>query len=368
MSLRARLTLTYSIVVAVLIAGLGVVLYVAMGRALETEMDRRLLVRASQVELTIWPDTRTLKPEDLTSARLDLSPRAELDAPGTYVQVLDRAGGVVGVSENLRGATLPVESTDVASALAGRRVLSDVTVDEDTVVRVLSMPVSVSGRIVGVLQVGQSRKPLRATMTDLGTLLLLLGTAGLAVSGLVGWFIAYRGLSPLEAISRRAATIALKRDFTQRLKMPPARDEVGQLAVTIDVLLETVEETLRKHREFVADTSHELRNPLLALRTNLELLDRVPDDAGRAECVAEARQQIERMSRLVSDLLLLARFEEGQVIEQRPVLLHTIADRVQCEAQKRAKGRLIRLESMDEVQVSSWRKPGSRTAWTSSSA
>src|SRR5687767_10713941 len=102
------------------------------------------------------------------------------------------------------------------------------------------------------------------------------------------------------------------------------KDEVGQLASTVDQLLDTVEETLRHHREFVADTSHELRNPLLAVRTNLELLTRVTDARERAECVREAHQQVNRMSRLVSDLLLLARVEAGQVIERRPVRLRRL--------------------------------------------
>ena len=73
---------------------------------------------------------------------------------------------------------------------------------------------------------------------------------------------------------------------------------------------------LRQHRAFVADTSHELRNPLLALRTNLDVLERIDDPALRHECLVEARAQSERMTRLVSDLLLLARAEAGA--DRRP--------------------------------------------------
>src|SRR5207247_780931 len=138
-----------------------------------------------------------------------------------------------------------------------------------------------------------------------------LGAAALLVAGAGSWFVAYRGLRPLAVVSSRAADIAARRDFSQRLGFDDRRDEVGRLASTVDHLLATVDETLRTHREFVADTSHELRNPLLAIRTNLDLMDRLPTAEARQECVFEAREQVERMSRLVSDLLLLAQVERG---------------------------------------------------------
>ncbi|HEU0168157.1 MAG TPA: HAMP domain-containing sensor histidine kinase, partial [Chloroflexota bacterium] len=89
--------------------------------------------------------------------------------------------------------------------------------------------------------------------------------------------------------------------------------------------------------------SHELRNPLLAIRMNLDLLGRVPSAAAREECLHEARQQVERMSRLVADLLLLAQVERGLVIERTPVELADVAARAAREAQLRAMGQTIRL-------------------------
>src|SRR5207248_3148346 len=160
-------------------------------------------VRAAQVELTIWPGTRSLAPEDISTAKLDLSPLADLDGPNVLVQIVDRDGRVVATSDSLRGATLPVDAPSLAAALAGRR--------------------------------------------------------------------------PLSTISAQAAAIAAQRDFRRRLNLGECQDEVGQLAGTVDSLLATVEDTLRTHREFVADTSHELRNPLLAIRTNIELMDRLTD-------------------------------------------------------------------------------------------
>ena len=351
MSLRLRLTLTYSLLVALILGVFGTVLYATMRQNLEAEMDRRLQVRASQVELTIWPGTRSLTPDDITAAKLDLSPLADLDAPNIYVQVLDRHGQVVATSESLRGAALPIDEPSLAAARAGKRTLSTVVTDDDRTIRILSVPIAVASNVVGVLEVGQSRQSLQETMLGLRTLLLLLGGAALLVSGLVGWLVAHTGLRPLSTISAHAAEIAQRRDFTRRLDLAERRDEVGQLARTIDTLLATVEDTLRTHREFVADTSHELRNPLLAIRTNIELLDRLTDRAERAACRQEAREQVERMSRLVSDLLLLARVESGQLVERRPVALRPLVQDVARVAQGRATGQHLRVEAPVDVEL-----------------
>src|SRR5262249_24152049 len=326
-----------------ILAVFGTVLYASMRQNLEAEMDRRLQVRAAHVELTIWPGTRSLTPDDLTAARLDLSPLADLDAPNVYVQVLDRHGHVLATSDTLRGATLPVDASSFAAGLAGQRALSDVVIEEGGAIRTLSVPIPVGANVVGVLEVGQPRLPLQETMAGLRNLLLVLGGAALLIAGLVGWLVAHQGLHALQAMSVEAATIAAQRDFSRRLMGRYRQDEIGHLARTIDLLLATVDDTLRTHREFVADTSHELRNPLLAILTNLELLDRLSEREARAECRREAREQIERMSRLVSDLLLLAQVEAGQVIERRPVRLHRVMERVAREAEQRAHGRRVQL-------------------------
>ncbi len=349
-SLRFRLTLTYSALVALILGVFSIILLVSMREALEAEMDRRLQVRASQVQLTIWPGTTSLSAQDLTSANLDLGPLASLNAPNLYVQVVSRDGRVIAASDNLRGEVLPIDSPSLASALLGRDLLSDVWTD-DGVIRTLNMPISVDGNVVGVLQVGQSRQSLQETMARLQTLVQLIGFGSLLVSGLVGWLVAHRGLRSLAVMSGRAEAITKKRDFSQRLQLGERRDEVGNLARTIDHLLATIDDTLQVHREFVADTSHELRNPLLAIRTNLDLLDKVEDPSAIAECVSEARQQVDRMSRLVADLLLLARVDVGEVIERQPVPLHQLIEHARQEAERRSNGQEITITQSEPVEV-----------------
>jgi two-component system OmpR family sensor kinase len=351
MSLRMRLTLTYSALVALIIVVFSVVLHATMRQSLETEMDRRLQVRASQVQLTIWPGTTSLRSEDLTTASLNLAPLASLNAPNLYVQVVGRDGQVIARSDNLRGQELPPGEGGLADALAGSRTFSDVVIDEDTALRILSVPIAIEGGVVGVLQVGQSRQPLHETMAGLRTLLQVLGGLSLLIAGLAGWLVAHGGLRALNEMAARASRITARRDFRRRLDLGARADEVGQLSRTIDALLATVDETLRTHREFVADTSHELRNPLFAIRTNVDLLDRVTDPGEREECLAEARQQIDRMTRLVTDLLLLAQVESALVVEQRPVPMQTLVERAVYEALQQADGQEIRIRHLEPVEI-----------------
>lgn len=339
MSLRLRLTLTYGLLLVLVVAAFGSVLFFSMSQALQQEMDRRLEVRAGQVQLALWHGAPPASLDAISSSTLDLSPLGIQSAQSLYVQIVAPDGVVRARSTGLQAAALPVERLSFQDALSGRRAFNDVVVGGNHPVRILSVPIAVGGSIVGepiavgrsivgVLQVGQSQEPLRQTMEDLGILLLVLGGAAVAVAVLFGWAVARSALLPLKTMAQRAADIAAQGEFRNRVGPVAQRDEIGQLAMTVDHLLETVEQMFRKHQEFVADTSHELRNPLLAVRANLELLPRAGDAEAQAECLAEAAEQVERMSRLVNDLLLLARSEAGEMIQRRPFSLRPLVDRV----------------------------------------
>ncbi|MDE3074101.1 MAG: HAMP domain-containing protein [Chloroflexota bacterium] len=351
MSLRLKLTLTYSLLVAGILAALGITLYVTMQQTLFAEMDQRLRVRSDEVQYALWPGANNPTLADLTPDKLDLSPLADIDAPELFVQVVGLDGTVLGTSSTLKGRDLPVDQASFASAAHAVPAFADIDIPGHRGVRVLSAPVFVKGKVAAVLQVSQSRASLKDTLNGLRDLLLLLGIVALLVSAFVGWFVAHRGLRPLSTISREAVDIAKRRDFSRRLKLKSGRDEVSQLAATIDHLLATVDETLRSHRDFVADTSHELRNPLLAIQTNLDVIDRVADAEARAECLREAKNQLGRMSRLVSDLLLLAQVERGLVIELRPVDMRQLLQSVADEARRRANGQTIELSAAEPAEI-----------------
>jgi two-component system, OmpR family, sensor kinase len=156
-----------------------------------------------------------------------------------------------------------------------------------------------------------------------GTLLALL--AGLAVAD--------RAMRPIKSLTGLARQITSTRDPSKRIPTPTADDEVGELARTMDGMLQALDEarsereqSLERQREFVADASHELRTPLTSIQANLELLQ--AEGAGSEDdrhAIDSALASTKRMSSLVSDLLLLARADAGRQVARTDIDLARIA-------------------------------------------
>ncbi|MDL1897534.1 sensor histidine kinase, partial [Anaerolineae bacterium CFX7] len=134
---------------------------------------------------------------------------------------------------------------------------------------------------------------------------------------------------------------------------PKTMDEIGRLALTFNEMLARIEELFRVQQRFVADVSHELRSPLTAVRGNLDLLKRgaADDPAERAQMIEAMDSEIARMSRMVSDLLLLARQDAGIPIVKHPLELDTLLLEVYRQAQLTARGVKLILGPEDQAII-----------------
>jgi signal transduction histidine kinase len=144
---------------------------------------------------------------------------------------------------------------------------------------------------------------------------LALGGAVLGLTGLVTattWIVAGRVLRPVEAIRGEVAEITAN-DLSRRVPVPRSRDEVARLAETMNSTLDRLEAAVDQQRRFVADASHELRSPLAALRAELEIALAHPGEAAWDQVVRDALTDADRLQRLTTDLLLLARLEQQQL-------------------------------------------------------
>jgi signal transduction histidine kinase len=171
------------------------------------------------------------------------------------------------------------------------------------------------------VQYGQSRSNVDATIDRLRLFLaggVLVGTLLAVVAGMT---VANRAMQPIAALTGTARRIASTRDPSMRIPQPESDDEVAELACTLDDMLRELdaarsetESTVQRQREFVADASHELRTPLTSILANLELLEASLGEAREDEQAAarSALRSSKRMSRLVADLLILARADAGR--------------------------------------------------------
>jgi len=161
-------------------------------------------------------------------------------------------------------------------------------------------------------------------LLGLATLLAVL----LALAG--GWWLRRKAMRPVAEVTRVARDIAATGRFERRIAVPQAQDELRDLAATFNEMLARLERTFRRQRDFLADASHELRGPLTVIRGNLDLLQMDLPENERRESAAEAKEEVKRMSRLVSDLLFLASEDAQERLEHKSVMLHVLVSAA-CE-------------------------------------
>jgi two-component system, OmpR family, sensor kinase len=347
MSIRLRLTLVYGLLLALTLLGFDLLLYWTLERNLSREFDDSLRLRAAGVAHEIHPgrDGRLgpadIKPGDLEPASLENS--AE---PGAYVQVIDPHGVVIGNS----GTLLPVEPTLLSLALHGGEAVGNARAGQEETIRSLFEPIYAGSQAVGAVQASQSLRFLESTLSEVRGLLLFGSLGALAAAGLAGWLVLGRALRPLARATAVARRIIATGRLEARIADPGPPDEAGELARAFNLMVDRLSQAFEQQRQLVADTSHELRNPLTALRGNLDILQQDLEPEERNEVVLETKDQAAHMSRLVADLLLLARADAGLEIEHQPVALHDLVQRLY----QRAAGRgspTVRLDRCEPATV-----------------
>ena len=185
---------------------------------------------------------------------------------------------------------------------------------------------------------------------------------GTLLAALAGIAIAGRAMRPVSTLTTKAREIASTRDPSLRIPEPETDDEVGELARTLEQMLRELdaarsetEQMMQAQREFVADASHELRTPLTSILANLELLQERLEAAERrgeeGEMIDSALSSARRMSRLVSDLLLLARADAGRTGARRECDLGAVAAAALSEVRPVADGHRLTLADRGPVPV-----------------
>ena len=222
---------------------------------------------------------------------------------------------------------------------------------------------------IGIVQVVTDYARLRAEMVILHLVLIVVLVGALLVGLLIGGPLTVSALRPLQRMTDTARRIAAG-DLTQRIRLPHGGDEIGQLADTFDEMISRIERAFsaqhaseERMRQFIADASHELRTPLTSIRGYTDVLLRgAKDDPEVAEQVLVAtRREAERMSRLVNDLLTLARLDAGRPLELQSldlvVVVGEAVDQARLLAGERevamrndAGGRLLALVDPDRLK------------------
>jgi signal transduction histidine kinase len=318
-TIRRRLTVWYTVALAVTVLAFGTALYLERRQASVRELDQRLSLESDLAQRWLTQSYKVLGRIVTNSGprpSLDPSISAYLDATRDYLVVADTAGQVLALSdvtrtlnaEALERLTAPLDSLPIKKH-GGVLAIGP----PEGKVRYLVVPVEGAGPAIGGLLVATPTKQASFGPTDLLQSMLLIAPVILLSAGLVGYWLAGTSMRPVEVIMDEVEAISDGRSLHRRLAVPLSGDEMARLALTVNGMLARLEQSFASLHRFTADASHELKTPLMVLRAGVEralIHPGIPGDI--MQSLDETLAQINQMTEMVENLLTLARADEGR--------------------------------------------------------
>ena len=244
--------------------------------------------------------------------------------------------------------TIPL---DEAGLWSGVQIV-ETTHDQIRNMRVLSVPLNTERGPAGVLQVGFNLALIDITRRTLATVLMMLILFAIVMTGLAAWLLTNRALAPLSTVIQIATKITKADDLQRRIPQTgPPDDEVGLLIQAFNQTLERLEQLFNTQRRFLADVSHELRTPLTVIKGNVGLIRKLGETD--EESLRSIETEVDRLTRLVGDLLLLAQAESGRLpLNMNPISLDTLLLEVFQQMKTLASDRIkLKIIDIDQVMI-----------------
>jgi len=368
MSIRFRLTLLYSTILALTLIVFGVALYSIQARDTLNALKLDLSLSSDRLaEAALKTDSQLPPPDTDPHEAPPPKPFDEFSSDQAFhdlrereiARILDDEGNLVASPFGRAEDALPLSDEGLAALQSGQDWFQDDMVSDEHML-IYSRPVIQKGETVYIVQVARSLTERDRTLQSLATTLGIAGLITILIAFGAGWALSGLTLQPIDRITQTAQEIGDERDFTRRVDYTGPQDEVGQLANTFNAMLarlqdafQKVEHSLRMQRDFVADVSHELRTPLTTLRGNLGLLRRDPPTPPdeQADILADMVDESDRLIRLVNDLLLLARADAGRSLAKEPLEIQPVLEETVRQAHQLDENRTINLEVPSGISI-----------------
>jgi two-component system OmpR family sensor kinase len=350
LSFRIRLTLWYSVVLAALLCAAAAVLIITLQGMAERKLDVTLWVLgATEAEgaAARLRDRGLRSPDDLTVRDVDYRelPGYENFRVQKYVTVVNAAHQVADSSQNL-SQPLPVNEGLLARAFDDEIVYETKDIEGVGRLRMIYIPVIGHQTDPFVVIVGV---PTAFVGADLGTFsrrIALIIIVVLVLAALSGLLLARRALRPVAETANAVKRIS-DRNLHERLPEPGTNDEIDNLIKLFNELLARLDRAFDLQRRFTSDASHEISTPLTVLKGNTEVALLQPQTLPEYEMILRSNlEEIERLSKLISNLLLLARTDAGErQITRDVVSLNEQVSAVCSRLEPLAKERRVKLET-----------------------
>ena len=339
MPLRKRLTLINTLLVAGIILLLGAIVYQLISVNLVFQLDKQLQAAAERaVEQIPAAQSGDFTSSDVENILLE---------DGFYYQFWTRDKRLLRQSGDFQEQTpLNVTGFGLETPQFTREIV------EGEPLRVLSVPLMVGKRRLGMMMVGTEL----TMVEDVQAIILSVLGSGLLLSvvlvALSVWASTYRALEPLDEAAEIALQISKADDLALRIPYSgPCTDEVGQLIGAFNQTLSQMEDLFNTQRQFISDVSHELRTPLTVIKGNLDLLREI--ECIEHESFQAVIDEVNRLARMVNDLLILAQAESGQLpLEKEQVSLDTLLLEVYQNALMITEDKLeVEITELDQVII-----------------
>jgi two-component system, OmpR family, sensor kinase len=319
MYIRTRLTLWFLLILALVLAAFSLTIYQLTRDNLLGWINQDVRHQATILRATTHMCVGKVA---LCVPELDV-----YNSPDVFLQVQDPHGAVLASSGNLGKRTLPL----LQDAITANQV-KEVAVGHVPLF-VYSQAVMINHHLQGYIIVAQSPQTIYLALHQLDHLLFLGFIIALAAAVLIVWLLVRQAMHPLEQLASTASEIAATKDHSRRLSPRKRTDEISRLAHTMNGMLQALEDSYQEvqkvndlQRHFLIDVSHELRTPLTVMLSSLDLMRKVGavDPEFQVSSLERIRQEAERMARMVTQLLILARSDANVTAAYEPVLVRDI--------------------------------------------
>lgn len=311
-SIKWKLTFWYSLLLLISLIFWAVIFFFVLSKSLTQEMEQPLIAKAFQIRYYIEDNYGRIPLQDISLDYVTDSYGFEnFYAPKVYSRILSPEGLVITKSSNLpENYFLPVDRKVIKDVVDGKNVFRTLHLNPLESLHIFSMPVKVDKKVIAVIEVARSSISVENTLVYTKGILIFVGvlTMLLAIGG--GYFISFTLFKPLDQVTHKATEIERTSDLTKRIELT-SPDEIGELAKSFNTMMDRLEQAFKTQQQFLADASHELNTPLTSIRSNVDYLIKRGQNEGEVqEVMLAVKKESERMSRLLSDLLLLSQEAE----------------------------------------------------------
>jgi heavy metal sensor kinase len=323
-------------------------LYFTLSKSLYQDVDHKL---RSLAEFIASESSSPLSKFGFGNIDQALETSMNLKPIGKFIQVLDESGKIGRKSDNLKNVQLPISLNALKNASKGLITYETNRSIRDTPLRIITFPVFENNHVTRIVQIASSLEEVEDALNTLFIILIITVPLALMVAILGGQFLAHKALKPVDNITQTARVITSK-NLNQRINPPKVKDEISRLIETFNEMISRLDQSFQQTKQFSSDASHELKTPLTILKGEVEVMlrkERTPQEY--QQTLKSNLEEINRMSQIVEDLLLLSKADTGEIrLNKEDINLTEIVTEVVAQMDLLARSRKLHLFTSNHHQ------------------